>query len=478
MNIPEETIDIIKPFISHFNKYKSPHLTKKKEIQLHQLLLFLYNDIHNAFKSFRIENAKSNVAFSVINAHDVGVLNEKRYNKVEKTDCFVGKSTKIETSSDRIVPDSYNSSVFPRYIRTFIEKHETGYLTYECTIGGRAIKIIFTQFDATTRDDDSENEVKMMYIWLTICSLYAAETCAKTLTIYIYKTPFNKNLPDNKLTTLSSEHVNTAYTSSCVSNGEIVVFRKEEWFKVFIHETFHTFGLDFSSTNSNNNINNNNKIIHDGVKKLFPIKSDFNIYEAYTETWARIINSCFYSYNTLKDKKDKKQFITNSTFCLELERMFTLYQCNKVLRFMGLNYTDICTTNQDESTNVSFSLRKNLYKENTNVFAYYILSALFINNYFEFLNWCHNNNTNNNNNNTNQLCLKFKNTNDTNKAFVDYISRQYQCDDLLKGLEDMNQLHTKIVKNSTNDVKNNNNNDKINKTNNIILSTTRMTLFG
>jgi|688.fasta_scaffold276623_1 hypothetical protein len=428
MNIPEETIDIIKPFISHFNKYKSPHLTKKKEIQLHQLLLYLYNDIHTAC------------------------------NKVEKTDCFKGKFTKIESSLDRVVPDSYNSSVFPRYIRAYIEKNETGYITYECTIGGRAIKIIFTQFDAQI--DDSENEVKMMYIWLTICSLYAAETCAKTLTIYIYKTPFNKNLPDNKLTTLSSEHVNTAYTSSCVSNGEIVVFRKEEWFKVFIHETFHTFGLDFSSTNSS-------KIIHDGVKKLFPIKSEFNIYEAYTETWARIINSCFYSYNTLDYKKDKKQFITNSTFCLELERMFTLYQCNKVLRFMGLNYTDICTTN-DKSTNVS--LRKNLYKENTNVFAYYILSALFINNYFEFLNWC---NTNNDKNNTNNgLCLKFKNTDANNKAFVEYISRQYKCDVLLKGLEDMNQLHTKIVKYSTKSVKNNH------VDNNNILSTTRMTLFG
>jgi hypothetical protein len=34
------------------------------------------------FTPFRIENAKSNVAFSVINAHDVGVLNEKRCKRV------------------------------------------------------------------------------------------------------------------------------------------------------------------------------------------------------------------------------------------------------------------------------------------------------------------------------------------------------------------------------------------------------------
>jgi hypothetical protein len=429
MNIPEETTDIIKPFLSHFNKYKSSPLTNKNEKQLHQLLLSLYNDIHTSFT------------------------------KVEKTETDTDieyYSTKIENKSDRVVPDSYNSSIFPRYIRAYIEKNETGYLIYKCTIGGRVIKIIFTLFN-DVEDHAITNDVKMIYAWLTICSQYAAETCAKTLTIYIYKTPFNKSLPDNKLTTLSSEHVNTAYTSSCVSNGEIVVFRKEEWFKVFIHETFHTFGLDFSAANSSTH---SSKIIHNGVKQLFPIKSEFNIYEAYTETWARIINSCFYSYTTLENKKDKKQFVINSTFCLELERMFTLYQCNKVLRFMGLDYTDICTS--DDS--VSVSLRRNLYKENTNVFAYYILSALFINNYFEFLNWCNNNNNNRQDSST-QLCLKFKNTDDTYKSFVDYISRHYKCDELLKGLEDMNHLHSKIVKNST-------------KKDQLLLTTTRMTLFG
>ena len=139
---------------------------------------------------------------------------------------------------------------------------------------------------------------------------------------------------------------------------------------------------------------------------------------------------------------------------LELERAFSLFQCNKILSFMGMDYKDLY-----EESEKSALLRRNLYREKTNVFAYYILSALFINNYFEFLNWC------NINNSTNQLCLKFKNTDDTHKSFVDYISRQYKCNELLKGLEDMNQLHSKIVKNST-------------KNDQLLLTTTRMTLFG
>jgi hypothetical protein len=90
-----------------------------------------------------------------------------------------------------------------------------------------------------------------------------------------------------------------------------------------------------------------------------------------------------------------------------------------------------------------------------------------MNNYFEFLNWCNANNANNGNN-----CLKFKNTEDNYKSFIEYISRQYKCEILLEGLENMNQLHKKIIKNSTSSNKNKNKN-KVN-----LLSTTRMTLFG
>ena len=424
MDFQEETSELINPFLSHFNKYKTSVLNKKSEKQLHSILLSLYNDIHTSFKK-------------------VELIETKR------------EHVQIEHDSDKIKPDSYTSYVFPPHIRAYIDKNEIGYIIYHCNIGGRKIKIIFTLFSS---DDLNtiEKDVKMIYIWLTICVLYSSKSCSKTLTVYIYKTPFDKKLPESSLITLSGEHINTAYTYACQPVGEIIVFRKEEWFKVFIHETFHTFGLDFSVNDSNNS---HEKIIHSGINRLFPIKSDFNTYEAYTETWARIINCCFYSYNALEDKKDKKQFIINSTFCLELERMFTLYQCNKVLRFMGLQYSDICN-----SGDKNVALRNNLYRENTNVFAYYIMSAIFMNNYFEFLNWC------NVNNGTvgSTSCLKFKNTEDNYIAFMDYISRHYKCKQLLEGLENMNQLHKKIIKHSIKSIK-----SKVN-----LLSTTRMTLLG
>jgi len=425
MDIPEETSELVKIFLSHFNKYKSDPLSKKNEKQLNLFLSNLYNAINNAFT------------------------------KVELMDksCFVAKQIQIKSSSDRIIPDSYNSSIFPQRIRNYIEKHETDYDIYQCTIDGRDIRLIFAN-GGSAKTNGLNGYVRMIYAWLTLCGTYSSKTCAKSLTIYIYNTPFNKSLPDNKMTTLSSEHVNTAYTSSCVPEGEIVIFRNEEWFKVLIHETFHTFGLDFSGDS------NTIKIINDGIKKLFPIKSEINSYEAYTETWARILNCCFYSYNALENKKDKNQFIINSTFCLELERMFTLYQCNKVLRFMGLQYTDICNSGEKYS-----SLRKNLYKENTNVFAYYVVSAIFMNNYFEFLNWCGGTPPWSNNSDGGRGKSARGNFDRSPPiAFIDYISRHYKCDELLEGLKNMEHLYTKIIKKHGHFTH--------------INTTTRMTLFG
>jgi hypothetical protein len=415
MDFSDEKSELIKPFLSHFNKYKSKPLSKKDEKHLNIILLSLYNDIHKAYK-------KVDLLFD--------------------TDCF-------KSVEEYYRPDNYDTKFFPKLIKSYIDTHPASFINYKCSIGERKIKIVFIIFSEKVDKKEIDNDVKMIYVWLTMCSLYASKTCSKILNIFIYKTPFDKSLPENKMTTLSSDHVNTAFTMSCQPKNEIIIYRNEEWFKVFIHESIHSFGLDFSMFDTKKNI-------HDKLSTLFPIKSYFNSYESYTETWARIMNCCFYSYNALVNKKDKKQFIANSTFCLELERMFTLYQCNKVLRFMGLHYIDICN-NGDK--NASITLRKNMYRENTNVFAYYIMSALFMNNYFEFLNWCYENNSDG----VNVVNIKFKNTDDNYTSFINYISRHYKCTDLLEGIENMNELHTKLFKHSTK---------------NKLFNTTRMTLLG
>ena len=115
-------------------------------------------------------------------------------------------------------------------------------------------------------------------LWLFILNKYSSKVCSKYFTVYFYFTSLTKNLPSSNIDILQEEHVNTAFTSTCTNHSEIVIYRKEEWLKVFIHETFHNFGLDFCDMNCFKG----NKYILD----LFPVDSEVKLYESYTEFWA------------------------------------------------------------------------------------------------------------------------------------------------------------------------------------------------
>jgi hypothetical protein len=270
-----------------------------------------------------------------------------------------------------------NSNFFPNPIRNYIKNTPASLYEFQ---NERNITINFYSFkDTVVKYNELEKYAKMMLTWLYICSKYSHKNCAKEMRIQIYLTPFNKTLPVNNSIVLSPENVNTAFTMSCVPDGEIIIFREEEWFKVFIHETFHAYGLDFGLKDS--------KSLFTVLKKTFPVKSEFSANEAYTETWARIINCALYSFFSLANNNTPATFLLYTDFCLQLERLFAIYQMNKVLNFMGLTYKDLHEVNERSSY-----LRSQLYKENTHVFGYYILPAIFLNVYRQFITWCSANN--------------------------------------------------------------------------------------
>lgn len=382
----------------------------------------------------------------------------KAYRESIKHSCLKGILKKITQTEPAKQPEIYSSKFFPTSIKKYISDNEIYQLTYKCIINGRTINIHFTLFseeELLKLDDKYLTNIKMIYIWLKICASYSSKSCAKTLDIYIYQTPFLKELPDKVTTTLGVEHVNTAFTVSCSPEGEIIIFRNEEWFKVFIHETFHAYGLDSGA-------NNKNELLK-FLSKLFPIDSDYDILEAYAETWARIMNSALCSFNALENKKDLSTFIKYMNFNLQLERLFSLYQCNKVLGFMGLTYNNI-----HEPGEKNAYLRKNLYREETHVFAYYILSSIFLNNYCGFLSWC-------NNHNTSLLQL-----NSAQYVFNDlgkYIEEHYNNESILNGIKIVNGLQDN--KHNKDDKKDKTDNNKEGKKNKYIklLNTTRMSII-
>lgn len=333
------------------------------------------------------------------------VLADKYVATLKNGSCFKHKLNKIDMISQIPKPVTYDTYFFPKKIQKYIDENATYTLHFSCKIKNRQISVSFVIFDRLTVETISmlNQYVYMIYMWIHILDEYSTKKCSKTINLFVYLTPFKKILPDNQLVVLEAEHINTGYTTGCKETTEIILYRSEEWFKVFIHETFHNFGLDFSDMNLQN--------INTYVMEIFNVNVEYNLYESYCETWARIINVMFYTFLTIstsnKQNKNKGTFITlfNESMCKEC--IHSLSQCLKVLNFMDLNYNLITS-----KTSANITTCNILYKERTSVFSYYVITGLLMNNYTDFITWCNMNNP---------TLLRFDKTHNNLDDYIDLI---------------------------------------------------------
>jgi hypothetical protein len=206
------------------------------------------------------------------------------------------------------------------------------------------------------------------------------------------------------------------------------VYRKEEWFKVLIHETFHNFGLDFSDMNTSE--------CNKRILALFPVNSEVNLYESYTECWAEILNACFCSFFFLKNKKNTTEFLSMANNIIHLERTYSFFQLVKTLHFMSLTYTNLYKKEMNDHI-----LRETMYKEKTNILAYYVIKTILLNNYNGFLEWCKTHNFS---------LLQF---NKTNKNITDYcvfIENNYKRSDMLRNVQQTEHFFRELKNNEHN----------------------------
>ena len=220
-----------------------------------------------------------------------------------------------------------------------------------------------------------------IYLWLFITNKQKPLTCSQQLNIYIYFTELFKVLPEKKREPIGEKHANTAFTTSCKPSTNIHVYREEEWFKVFIHESFHCLGFDFSHS----------QVLSESAKKqvlnIFPVISDVNLFETYCETFAEIINVIFYVYLNYKNENLEKSINIIERYMI-YERVFSCFQCAKVLHFYGLTYEDLY-----KKDNKSQQLRTQ-YDEDTNVLAYYVIKSIYMTHLPAFFHWFSKNNQN------------------------------------------------------------------------------------
>jgi hypothetical protein len=254
---------------------------------------------------------------------------------------------------------------------------------YQCRLGQRMINIemmypvpigtVLSKSDKNRIHRFFEDTLYRIYLWLFIAEKYASPRCSSEINIHIYFTDHLKKLPQKKGLPFQEIHANTAFTTICAPSTNVHIFRKEEWFKVFIHETFHNLGLDFSTMDVSE--------LDQNMNRAFPLKKDLGIFETYCEIWAVIMTSLFEAYFSTNGPKEA--VLVKMEKILLQQAIYSVFQAAKVLDHHGLTYQDV--------------LSKSLsgYKETTYVFSYYVLKSILLFGLEDFLDFCirHNKNT-------------------------------------------------------------------------------------
>jgi hypothetical protein len=261
----------------------------------------------------------------------------------------------------------FESKFVIQEIKDYIHKEVNYVKKYKFNVKNRQIEVLFYLEKNNTMNDEL---IKIITILLFL-STYALNGCSKHLTIHIIPSKITKELPNETIEILDAQHVNSAVTTSCTTNGSIIIYRKEEYIKILIHELFHVLGLDFSSYFKEDYIQL--------LREKLNIQSDYLIYEAYNEFWATIINTLFYSVIHTREES----ILDNYNKYINIEKTFSLFQMIKILSFMHLTYDDLWSNNEKNKI-----MRKMLYKEQTNVLAYYIIKTILLMHDVKVFEWC------------------------------------------------------------------------------------------
>ena len=287
--------------------------------------------------------------------------------------------------------------IIPELLQNDINNNLIYQTVYKYKIFEKEITIYITE---EKYNIEEYNEcIKRMLILFSTYLKYSTRNCSNKLSIFLFFSKLEKTLPEYG-EQMERHNLNNAYTYPCTENSELIIYRKEEWFKVFCHESLHNLGLDFSETDDT--------VSKELILKIFPIKSNVRLYEAYTETWAKIINCIFCSIYKYTDDFDN--FIYRFNYLISKERAFAILQSVKILNYMGLKYQDLYEENGN----------RDKYYEKTYLISYFIINSILLNNYQEFIKWCLENNINilhfdNNNSSEKQisLCKFIKNYHDS-----------------------------------------------------------------
>lgn len=272
-------------------------------------------------------------------------------------------------------------SFLPTFFNT-IQQPE--HISYQFTFHNRTFFLNIVKSPETTI---TKLQIQKIMVWLNYASAHAKHHCSKTLTINLVLTPKTKYLPTKGIIP-NIEHVNTAFTTSCSPLTEILIYREEEWFKVFIHETMHCLGFDFSELD----VSKENKRLLNTLYLGVASNIDLRIYESYCEFWGELLNILFcwkFPTNVENSRKTRNRKQISRTLknrigripvlnaMISNELVYTRYQCAKILDHYSITYEQLLNGE---------TMPK--YVEKSHLISYYFLKLALWENMNETLEWC------------------------------------------------------------------------------------------
>jgi hypothetical protein len=339
---------------------------------MNEISKYLTLYIREQFKNIHLEKINKNHKFIKKIKKDISIANEEFYRREVDAKIHFSESTKKNKEQRQLLKGSKYEQISEN-IRSIIERQSFFNKVFEFSFGNpptSVIKIHLHYFlssqDASIRELDIEKVniflqkcMQKIYIWFYIANKYKLNICSKNLNIYLYlidlpkilhsQTSVNegkkinndiggsykgyqKKVGEDSKHLLDINSVNTGFTYSCLPNdtpNEIYIYREEEWFKVLIHETFHSFGMEFSNRENLENYANRR------ISELFHLSlisreniygSGYNIFESYTEITAELMNMLIYDF----------LYKSNLEKIVEIEQKFSCFQCAKILEYLHI----------------------------------------------------------------------------------------------------------------------------------------------
>ena len=362
-------------------------------------LSHISNYLYNVYKSSQFKNKSLAIAnlFSHNKNSNFKHLLNKLYLEFKEHEPIINKinidSTRVnvphEVAKDKITHILKTIFSNTQYIDTIIVEYidaninNCSMITYENTINEQTFTFNFIIYDKSKINIKKLNNcVKAMLLFLQVIinitnnkkvttnnKKVTTNICnSNGLQLNIFMTHFVKKfeLYTNKV--LGAININSGLTYPCLKTGKIYIYRKHEFFKVFIHETLHSYNVDkLLHTNYDSNSNFKTLIQTFNIAPSASIYTKIGLNEAITEFWAFIIHTFVYCYN---NSANFVKLIELFERFYKIEVNHSFFQVAKILHVNKLNYAEFLTT-----------ITKNgsvLYNEKSHVLSYIFFKSLLI----------------------------------------------------------------------------------------------------